>query len=130
MADSFDYLTGSVSDMLNGTTSSQVQTPAVAASPLSTSFWSGAGDFISQSLGLWQQYETVQKVKDSGSQGQQEVIKTVQTTNPNSDQTYVDPSKQQANAMAQKLASLTQLGTGAYIGIGAAILLGFYLMKK
>lgn len=124
MAD-FDWLTGGVGDYLSSTTS-QVQTPKVATSPMSTSFFQGANDFISSSLNLWQQYETIQKYKDSTAVGQKEVINTIQTPNPNSDQTYVNPAQQ----MQQQFAGALKMGAGTYIGIGAAVLVAWYLLKK
>jgi hypothetical protein len=119
----FDYLTGSVGDYLSNP---QVQTPTLADSPLSTSFWSGAGDFLSSGLDTWLKIEQIQAVKDSGTYGQQEVIKTVQTPNPNSDNTYRNPSMD----LYTQAQNALQMGTGTYIAIGGAILLLWFLTKK
>lgn len=123
----FDYLTGSLSDFLHTSGgNSQVQTPTLAASPTSTSWWSGAGDFISTGLDTWLKFEQIQQYKDSGSTGQKEVLNTVQTTNPNSDQTYVNPNANLAQQMAQGL----KIGTGTLYGVIGVIGLLWYMNRK
>ncbi|QVK23089.1 hypothetical protein KHX94_18655 [Shewanella dokdonensis] len=75
-------------------------------------------------------YTQIQNIKDSGTAGQKEVQQTVQTPNPNSDQTYVSPGQQQAQQMAAGLTSGLKIGTGTLLAIGGGILVLWYLSRK
>ncbi|MCL1072996.1 hypothetical protein [Shewanella dokdonensis] len=126
----FDFLTGSVSDYLSGSSNVQVQTPTLATSPMSTGFFSQANDFLAGALNNYMTYTQIQNIKDSGTAGQKEVQQTVQTPNPNSDQTYVSPGQQQAQQMAAGLTSGLKIGTGTLLAIGGGILVLWYLSRK
>ena len=127
----FDFLTGTVSDYLSDSSSSvQVQTPTLATSPMSTGFFSQTNDFLAGMLNNYMTYTQIQNVKDAGTAGQKEVQQTVQTPNPNSDQTYVSPGQQQAQQMVAGLTSGLKIGTGTLLAIGGGILVLWYLSKK
>ena len=94
--------------------------PTVASNtPLNNSWWGGAQDFLKFGLDSWMQVETINKLKDSGSFGQQETLTTVQTP------TQVTAVDQGGNAaaqnMQQQLAGLMQNGGLVLGGVVVAV---------
>ena len=110
----------------------QVGANPVAASPMNANWFSGVKDLLSVGLDGWMKYEQVQAYKDAGTLGQLELTSTVQTPNPNTDQTFVDPKKmqEQQQNFAEKAGDFLQTGVGVAAAIVAGVGLLYFLTRK
>ncbi len=103
-----------------------IPAPAINQSAMSGGFWEGISDGLSSGLNAYLQYEQIQAVKDSGGLGQKELTTTVETTNPNSDQTFVSPAEQLKKQMGKGL----QIGTGTLAAVVGGIAVLYWLSRK
>ncbi|WP_025822963.1 hypothetical protein [Shewanella marina] len=103
-----------------------IPAPAINNSAMSGGFWENMNDGLSSALDVYLKYEQVQAVKDSSAVGQKELTTTVETPNPNTDQTYVSPSQKLKEQMAEGL----QIGTGTMLVGGVALTALFFFMLR
>lgn len=94
--------------------------------PLNNSWFGGVNDFLSVGLDSYMKYEQIQKVKDAGGSGQDELSKTVQTPSPASATTAPNPAADLKAKMAQGL----QIGTGTLAAVVGGVVVLFWLSRK
>ena len=94
--------------------------------PMNNSFLDGGFDFLNQGLALYTKFDAVQRAKDAGGAGQEELSKTVQTPNPAAGTTAPNPAQDLRDKMAQGL----QIGTGTLAAVVGGVVLLYFLSRK
>ncbi|BCV40848.1 hypothetical protein [Shewanella algae] len=103
-----------------------IPAPNLNTSPMNNSWFSGVNDLLSMGLDSWMKYEQINAMKDAGQLGQKELQTTVQTPNPNSDQTYVNP----AQVLKEKMAGGLQIGVGTLAAVVGGVAVLYWLTRK
>ncbi|QLE85569.1 hypothetical protein FLM48_11060 [Shewanella sp. Scap07] len=105
--------------------------PTIAANtPVNNSWFSGTQDFLKFGLDSWMQFEQVQKVKDSGSIGREEVLTTVQSPTKNTTTNVDENGNAQTGYDQAKLTELMTKGGLVLGGTVAAIAVLYFLTNK
>lgn len=103
--------------------------PTVNTSSLNNNWFGGAQDFLKFGLDSWMQVEQINKLKDSGTVGREEVLNTVQSPTKNTT-AQVDAQGNAKGYDAKMLNELMQKGGLILGGTVAVVALLYFLTNR